>query len=251
GSYTVEEPYLEARFPIVGGVRGAELLAIEASVRQSDYDFLDDTETNSKVALEWAPFTNLRFRAVRGDGFRAPNIGELFSPEQLTAASYVEPCLNWGASSNAVVRENCAADGLPPNFSLTSTQANGILGGNPNLAPEESETTTFGVVFTPAALAGFSMTLDWFDIDIENAIGAAGTNNIITGCYASPNFSSPLCDLITGPAAVNRAPHPTSPRRDVLGNIAGQRLTDENLASFTTTGLDFQFDYGFDGNFAQ
>jgi iron complex outermembrane recepter protein len=251
GSYTVEEPYLEARFPLVGGVRGAELLAIEASVRQSDYDFIEGSDTNAKVALEWAPLTNLRFRAVRGDGFRAPNIGELFSPEQQTAASYNEPCLNWGASSNQVLRDNCAADGLPPNFSLTSTQATGIQGGNVNLLPEQSETTMFGVVFTPDALPGFSMTLDWFDIDIENAIGAAGTNNIIIGCYDSPGFSSPLCDLIDGPGAIGRAPHPTSPRRDALGNIAGQRLTNENLATFNTSGIDFAFDYGFEGNFAE
>ncbi|MBN1239398.1 MAG: TonB-dependent receptor [Gammaproteobacteria bacterium] len=251
GQYTVEEPYAEVRLPLVAGVTGADLFAIEASVRQSDYDFLESSETNSKLAIEWAPFTNLRFRAVTGDGFRAPNIGELFAPEQQTAASYTEPCLNWGANSNQVIRDNCAADGLPPNFSLTSDQANGLQGGNPDLQPEESETTMFGVVFTPEALSGFSMTLDWFDIDIENAIGAAGTDNIITGCYASPGFSSPLCALIEGPAVVERAPHPTSPRRDFLGNVAGQRLTDENLATFTTTGLDFQFDYGMEGNFAQ
>ncbi len=247
GGYTVGELYGEMRFPILEDKTFADILAAEISVRRSDYSNLDDTTTNWKYALEWGPIPALRFRTVYSEGFRGASISELFGPQQLSAQNYNDPCINYGSGANATVAANCAADGLPGDFMVGTTQATSILGGNPNLKPEESESLTFGIVIAPES-SPLTITLDYFDIEITDAIGTAGTNNIITGCYESPNFSSSWCDLITGPTnpLVNEAPHPTSPYRQSNGSISGVLLTNANLADYETKGYDFSINYSWE-----
>ena len=91
-------------------------------------------------------------------------------------------------------------------------------------------------------------SLDFFQIEITDAVGIAGTNNIITGCYESPNFSSPWCDLIEGPdhPLIRAAPSATSPYRDALNSVSGVLLTNANLADYETRGIDFAVNYAFD-----
>jgi iron complex outermembrane receptor protein len=190
----------------------------------------------------------LMLRANYAEGFRAPGITELFAPQNETNLAYNEPCLNYGTSSaSATVKANCAAEGLPANFTLSSDQSSTIVGGNPDLEPEESESMTAGFVFT--ADNGFTLAVDYYSIEITNGIGTAGTNNVVNGCYNSPNFSSGLCDLIVGtdhPLLASNAPHPTSPRRDALGTISGVILANANLSTFETKGIDFDMSYSMD-----
>lgn len=251
GSYSVDEFYAELSVPVLSDVVMAKELTVDVSGRYSDYSFLDDTNDTYKFGINWAPTEDIRVRYTFAEGFRAPNIDERFSPASLTAAQYNEPCLNYGAGASAVVEANCVADGLPPDFKLTSNQATGTVIGNPELEPETSESQTIGLVITPAVLPNFTATLDYFNIEIEDAIGTIGTDGIITGCYNSPNFTSPMCSYLKGPASVGDSPHPVSPYRDVLGAISGQLLINENLATFETTGVDFDFTYIIDADFAQ
>ncbi len=253
GSYKVDELYGEMRFPILEGVTFADLLAAEVSVRRSDYSNLEDATTNWKFALEWGPISSLRFRGVYAEGFRGANIGELFGPQQLSAQNYNDPCVNYGTSGNATVAANCAADGLPPDFTLSSNQATSILGGNPELKPEESESITIGIVWTPESIDGLTGSLDYFNIEITGGVGTAGTNNVITGCYNSANFSSPWCDLMVGPThpLVGAAPHHTSPYRNSISAISGVLLTNANLADYETEGVDFALNYIWDLNSSQ
>ena len=242
GQYDVEEAYLEINVPLLEGMAFAERLTLTAAVRRSDYDFLDDSATNSKFGLEWAPIEDLLVRATWAEGFRAPSISELFLPEQDTNPAYTDPCVNWATQqSNETVRANCQADGLAGNFTLSSNQASALSGGNPDLEPEESESFTAGFVYNHDS--GFTAAVDFFDIEITNGIGTAGVNNIIRLCYESEDFSSPLCDLIAGPSRSGDAPHPTSPRRNIIGNPSGVILSNANLASFKTSGVDFDFSY--------
>ncbi len=252
--YKVDEFYGEVRLPILSGAAFAEELNLDISGRWSDYDRLASSDTVFKVGVDWAPVNAIRFRGTFAEGFRAPNIGELAQPETKTASAYNDPCLNFTAATvSAVVFDNCVSEGLPSDgsFALSSTQATGLIGGNLSLEPEESESFTFGIVFTPEFAEGLSVTLDWFDVTIDRAIGSSGTDNIITGCYNSPNFSSPFCALIEGPARVDETPHLTSPLRNSLGNISGTILTQQNLANFETSGLDFDVRYDFDTGFGQ
>lgn len=243
--YEVDEFYAELNLPLVADLPFAHAVTAEISTRLSDYDFLDDEEDVWKYALEWAPVADVRLRYTYSEGFRAPNINEQASPEENTAASYSEPCENWGVSSDPVLRANCAADGLRPDFTLSTDQALSLQGGNANLAPEESESTTFGIVWTPSFLEDFSATVDWYNIEIEGAIGSLGVDDIVTGCYSSANFSSPLCSLILGPAAVDENPNPNSPRRNVVGVISGPDIRLGNLSTFETKGVDFALNYVF------
>jgi len=250
GSFKVDEVYGELVLPILTGAPMAELLTLETSVRWTDVDFLDDSENVYKVALEWAPIDDLRFRTTFSEGFRAPNIEELFLGQQQSAESYTDPCRNYGTSgTDANTVANCQADGLAPDFNLATFQATTLQGGNPNLQPETSESLTVGLVFTPSFLEGLTVSLDYFDIQIEDAVGTAPTSEIISACYASAGFSDPLCALIVGPAfpGVDETPSPAAPtRRNSNLQISGVLQSEANLATYETSGIDFQVDYGFD-----
>jgi iron complex outermembrane receptor protein len=252
GHYEVDEVYGEIIIPILSGAPMAEVLTVEASARYTDVDFLDDSETIFKVAAEWAPIEDIRFRATFSEGFRAPNISELFLGQQQSAESYTDPCRNYGTSgTDPVTVANCQADGLAPDFNLATFQATTLQGGNPNLQPETSESFTFGVVYTPGFIENLTITLDYFDIEIEDAVGTAPTSEVISSCYASAGFSDPLCALIVGPAfpGVDETPSPAAPdRRNSNLQLSGILQTSANLATYETSGIDFQFDYGFDSS---
>jgi len=252
GDFEVDEFYGEIILPILSGVKMAEVLTFEASARYTDVDFLDDSETVFKVAAEWAPIEDIRLRTTFSEGFRAPNISELFLGQQQSAESYTDPCRNYGTSgTDANTVANCQADGLAPDFNLATFQATTLQGGNPDLQPETSETFTFGVIFTPRFLENFTLTLDYFNIEIEDAVGTAPTSEVISSCYSSAGFSDPLCALIVGPSfpGVDETPSPAAPdRRNSNLQLSGILQTQANLATYETSGIDFQADYGFDSS---
>ncbi|WP_421785249.1 TonB-dependent receptor plug domain-containing protein [Hyphobacterium sp.] len=261
GETTSSEFYGEVRLPILSGVEFAELLAFELSARSSSYDVNGTGVSNSfdantySIKGEWAPNDQVRVRASFSTGFRAPAIAELFAPQAQSAIQYTDPCVNYGTSgASATVVANCQADGLPPTFTLTSTQAAGVLGGNPNLQPEESEGFTAGVVFTPSGtpiLEDFTFSADYFSFEVTDAIGSADVNTIVSNCYGSPNFSDPLCSLIAGPGYTGVTgsplaapfPGPGGARRSAVGVVAGVLLTNANLSTYETSGVDFSIDY--------
>jgi iron complex outermembrane receptor protein len=260
GEMVSSEFYGEMRLPILSGVEFAEILALELSARSSSYD-VTGTGVNSSfdantyaIKGEWAPNDQVRVRASYSTGFRAPSIGELFAPQAQSAVQYTDPCTNWGTTASGNLAANCAADGLPGNFTLTSTQAAGVVGGNPNLGPEESDGYTFGVVFTPSGtpiLEDFTFSADYFSFEVTGAVGSADVNTIANSCYNSPNFSDPLCALIAGPGYTGVTgsplaapyPGPGGARRSAVGVLAGVLLTNANLSTYETSGVDIGIDY--------
>jgi len=253
GQYKVDEFYGEVVLPILSGAPMAEVLTLEASARSTDVDFLDSSDSVFKVAVEWAPINDIRFRGTFSEGFRAPNISELFLGIQQSAESYTDPCRNYGTSgTDANTVANCQADGLAPDFNLATFQATTLQGGNPDLQPETSESLTFGLVFTPSFLEALVVSIDYFDIEITDAVGSAPTSEVISACYASAGFSDPLCALIVGPAfpGVDETPSPGAPtRRNSNRQISGVLQSSANLATYKTSGIDFQVDYGLDSGF--
>jgi iron complex outermembrane receptor protein len=245
GNYSVDELYAEFNFPILAGVAFAKRLNFSAAVRASDFSNQKDTATNTKFGIEWEPVSGLLTRATFAEGFRAPSVTELYSPQEQSAISYTDPCSNYGASSNAVLKANCAADGLATDFDPDS-QAAAVVGGNPDLVAEESESFTAGIVYS--GIENFSMAFDYFDISISEGVGTAGVDNIAGECYNSVDFSSPLCDLIKGSkyGPIDTPPHPTSPRRNISGILSGVLVTNANLSTFETSGIDFDLSYNLD-----
>ncbi len=246
GQYDVTEAFIELDVPLLADMPGVEDLRLSAAVRSSNYSFLDST-TNTKLGLEYTPFEGLLIRATRADGFRAPSITELFAPRQESNLNYNEPCDNWASNPDANIQANCAAEGLPGNFQLASNQSASLVGGNPDLTPEESESLTVGFVYTPDFIENFSLAVDYFNIEITDGVGKIDTNTIVNGCYSSANFSSPLCDLILGAAEMGRPAYSAqAPNRDILGAVAGIVATNANLSSFETAGYDFDANWSTD-----
>ncbi|MCJ8293912.1 MAG: TonB-dependent receptor [Colwellia sp.] len=245
GDYTVEEVYAEFNFPILAGVPFAERLTFTAAVRSSDYSNQSKKGTSTKFGFEWEPVDGLLTRATIAEGFRAPSITELFDPQEQSALTYTDPCWDYGLSSNATLKANCIADGLPADFN-SDTQSNAIVGGNPELEPEESNSLTAGIVYS--GIEDFTIAFDYFNIEIEKGIGTAGVDNIAMECYNSVGFSSPLCDLIKGGkyGPLDTPPHPTSPRRNVSEVLSGVLVTNANLSTFETSGIDFDLSYNMD-----
>lgn len=254
GTSNVKEYVGEINLPLLADLPGATELSLDVASRYTKYDFTEARTSNS-YGLNYAPINDIKMRYTYAEGFRAPNIGERFGAQSITAASYSEPCINYGDSDDPVLKANCAADGLAPDFTIASPQATGITGGNKELKPETSVTQTLGFIVTPSFLDGFSATFDLFQIKIDDAIGSIGTDAIISNCYASPGFSSSKCALITGAESVGEKPAfdsngNKSPRRNESLTISGQSLRLENLGGFETKGLDYSFNYLFDAGFA-
>ena len=238
GAYEVDEFYTEFYLPILEGAAFAELLDLELAYRTADYSTSGNVDSY-KVAASWAPNDMVRVRAGFNTAVRAPNIGELFSPQGENFPGAADPCSASGAPANpsAALRTLCEQTGVPANSVFTpaidpaSGQVRSITGGNPDLVQEEAETLTVGVVVTPTD--DFSISLDYFDIVIEDAVAAfgGGTNNILDTCYndtASGGLGSAFCNVVT---------------RRGDGTIDNVQVLSQNVAEITLNGFDIIASY--------
>lgn len=247
GSYSVDEMFAEVNVPLLAGVTGADRLDVSAAVRMSDYDFLS-SHTTAKFGVEYVPVQGLLLRATISDGFRAPSITNLYGPQSESNISYVDPCHQWGTSAvSQITKDNCASEGLSPNIQLTNLQSASIVGGNPDLGPEESESYTVGFVYSPNFVQNLSIAVDYYNIEITNGLGAPSVTALVSQCYGSENFSAPACDYIQGPThpIVNRPALPGSDYRALAANpiVSGIMATTQNIATFETSGIDFDVNW--------
>ncbi|GEK09561.1 TonB-dependent receptor [Pseudoalteromonas sp. SCSIO 43201] len=243
GKYNTKAYYVEANIPLLADVAFAERLDLTVAARRTKVNLIEDAETTKKIALEWRPNSELMVRANYSEGFRTPSITDLFRPFTQSADSYSDPCKNYGSNNDlsATFKANCAADGLPGNWGQPNAQSGSWWGGNPDLGPETSESKTFGFVWSPDFIEGFSATVDYYDIEISNVISSLTLETIAQTCYESENFSSPVCNLIKGPEAYGTKG--ISPRRNLDGNLVGVDLSTQNLGFFNSKGIDFDFNY--------
>lgn len=196
GSFSLLEGFAEAIVPLVSGVPGASELSLELGYRRSDFKpgAGGGTDYGSwKYGLEWAPVDSLRFRGMFQRATRAPNVAELFTP-QLTALNNLssDPCAGNAitlaeANTPGTLSNLCRLTGVPVPFigsveQPSSGQINVLIGGNPTLSPELADTRTLGFVWTPSnALA---LTIDYWNIEIEEAVSAKSVADVIEGCYS-------------------------------------------------------------------
>ncbi|TMO68977.1 TonB-dependent receptor plug domain-containing protein [Pseudoalteromonas aurantia] len=241
GKYNTEAAYVEVNIPLLADLPFAERLDLTVATRRTDVSTIEDAETTSKVALEWRPNSELLVRANYSEGFRTPGIVDMFRPRTQSANTYSDPCVDFATSESATLRANCLADGLPLDWEQTNRQSGSWIGGSPDLGPEKSESVSLGVVWSPEFIEGFSMTLDYYDIAIEEVIGELGIGTIAAECYNSENFSSPMCAQIKGPQAYGASGN--GPRRDSTDSLSGVDLATQNLGFFDSEGVDFDFEY--------
>ena len=238
GSADVAEVFGEIQVPLFNDQPWAYSASIDAAYRRSEYEnFGTDTY---KVGADYAPIEDIRFRASYSRAVRAPNVIELFGAQGLGLFDAVrDPC----DGSTGAVAANCIGAGA---HQVTAGQAAGgalnspagqynlLGGGNPNLNPEESDTYTYGVVWTPSFIPGFNLSVDYFDIQVDGLVSTIGALNTLAQCYtATPNAAA--CARI---------------RRNVGGQLwigTGQvQDLNNNIGGRGTSGIDINSDYGFD-----
>jgi iron complex outermembrane recepter protein len=145
----------------------------------------------------------LGVRGTFSTAFRAPAISELFSGAADSFPGVTDPCdTSQGPRATPEIDANCSAAGLPDDFTDPATQMRTRVGGNPDLEPEEAGVFTAGIVYEPPFVKGLSLTIDYFNIDIDNAIDRLGASVILNRCYARGDADA--CALITRDAATQR-----------------------------------------------
>ena len=243
GNFDTYSAYGEASVPLFGGTAFAEDVTLDIAGRVSDFSTVG-TEYNYKVGGTWTVNDQLRFRGNFNTAVRAPNIGELFAPIAENFPGADDPCSASGSPNGitAAAAAVCAATGVPANLvgsvalNPAAGQIRSLAGGNPNLDSEEAETITFGAVITPDFIEGLSLSVDYFDIEIEDAIAlfGGGTDNILNVCINDTELGgvgSAFCN------AVNRRSDGTI---DFVSNQAA------NVAFESIQGIDIAAQYGFD-----
>ncbi|MCF8503943.1 MAG: TonB-dependent receptor [Caulobacter sp.] len=197
--------FAELVLPLIEGKEMAELLSLELAYRFSDYSSGVNTDTY-KIAGDWAPTSDIRFRASYQRAVRAPNVIELFTAQGFNLFDIdFDPCddLNDGGGLDNSVPASCIGGGAhqvtlaqSDSGALASPagQYNFLQGGDTGLTPESADTYTYGLVFTPSFIPGLSVSVDYYDIEVTNLISTVGAANTLTACYDFGITAS--CDLI-------------------------------------------------------
>jgi outer membrane receptor protein involved in Fe transport len=235
GSTRVKELFVEVRVPVVAGDL-IERLAFEGGYRRSWYTAgsANFSSTAYKLALDLTAVRGFRLRGSHQRAVRAPNVLELFAAPSADSFFH-DPCE--GVTPQAT-QEQCARTGVTPEqygqiipVPGSLSVFNAVSGGNEELQPEIATTRTLGLVLEPRFLPGFSATIDWWDIQLKEAIARVDGDTIIETCVRTGD--PVLCGRI---------------HRDSNGSLW---LTPEgfidtrqlNLAAYKLRGIDVEVTY--------
>ena len=254
GEIEVEEIFMEMSMPLITGQPMVQELGLTAGYRYSDYTTNGNGVTNTFDAdtyfagLSWAPNDEVRFRVNQSVAIRAPNVFDLYVGINtgLVELSPVNGDGDQCSGANPVATQaQCANTGLSAaQYGTVDPSAAGqfnlITGGNPNLVAERGETTTFGVVITPSMIEDLTIAIDYFDIEVTNAIGTVPAQTSYDRC------------LTTGdPAFCNNIQRDTAGTLHLLneapgGGLAGISTQNVNVATDATEGVDVNITYSLD-----
>ena len=231
GSTKAWELFAESRVPLLAGRPFADELSAELGLRYSNYDTVGGVWT-WKALADWTPVNGLRFRGGYQRAVRAPNVRELFEEESFGGEFFLDPCSRQsGLLDEPGIAAACVRDGVPSEL-LGATELGGgafaPFRGNPDLKAETARTLTVGLVATPPWPPGLSVTLDYYDIRIRDAIGRFGGGGIfvVNGCIlGGADPSDPLCAAY---------------RRDPEGFVFFIEQPTANLPEIRARGVDWQ-----------
>jgi outer membrane receptor protein involved in Fe transport len=200
GSYSVKEAFAEVLVPVVRDIPVFNKLEVNAAARVSDYNTTGSI-WSWKLGATNEFFPGFRGRITKSRDIRSANLTELFTTSTTGYNTIVDPQTN----------------------SSVYVLTNG--GGNANLTPETAKTFTTGFVYSPPSLPGFNISVDYFDIDINNVITTVSAQDIVTRCA---NGNTDMCSRVT---------------RDSSGTITRIVSTYVNLANYKTDGVDAEISY--------
>jgi iron complex outermembrane recepter protein len=250
GKQIAKEAYGELVVPLLSDLPLIQKLEFEGAYRISDYTRSGSNGSGkigsfgtSKLGASWTVTDDLRFRGARQTVIRAPNLGEtegaiasipfsaLRTVARLNPRYLGDPCAL--GTGNAA---QCTAQGYKGTYdSLNPANLTGgyFFGGNAGIKPEKGTTYTVGAVLTPTFVPGFSATVDYYRIDLKDAVGQIQPVDALNSCYiTNPVASNPLCLAVT--------------RDAVTGRIKDGFPVDRNLASIKQRGFDVGVTYARD-----
>lgn len=256
GKYNTNEYSAEILVPIFGG--DLTLPGVQALDFSGTYRFVDNSiageESVWSAGSRWEVTDGLTLRVTRSRNFRAPTLEQLFAPQNTVIANGgFDPCdadrINSGPNP-AVRRANCEAEWAAnpqygslatfqnpaENFSVTSI----LTGGNPDLANEISETTTFGVVFDNFIVPGLTVAADRIEIDLTDGLSAFTTADFMATCYDSSPQPAAICSAFTRLQMADGS--------NPAGTTATGRTTTFNAGEIKFRGEVYYVNYGFDVN---
>ena len=236
-SFDVDEFFIEVLAPLIVDKPLINEMNLELAFRSSDYSTIGTTSA-WKAGGDWSLVEGFRVRATKSKSVRAPNLNELFGAGTASFSSLIDPCHITNINNNTKRAANCLADGAPVGFFDPTVAASDpiLTSGNSELDPETSRSSTLGFVMTPATLDSISISLDYWDIEISDAINTVVPQTALNKCYDSESLNNPFCSLI---------------ERGTDFALSRVRLSDINIGKLTAKGIDLQVDYSqevFGGN---
>ncbi len=257
GVVSVDEYYAELNVPILADIPGFKLLEVNLAARRSDYDSSGSFgnrpvdadiggDTSKKIGIKWQVFDDLLLRGTYSESFRAPSVLNLYGGGAESFPTAADPCNNFNINASTTNTALCQANGVPVGGVVqANTQIRSLFGGNPALKAEFGETRSLGIVYSPSWAEGLNFSLDWYKIELTDALSGRGAQGVLNGCYQN----------------IGAANSPTAPRnaaeqalfcsliqRDTLGNILELRTSTFNLIAGEVEGYDFQVKYALPEN---
>lgn len=244
GRVSTNEVFAEVNLPVVQDKPWVKELSFDLGLRGSAYKASSSSNssplkhtTTWKIDGEYAPSSDIRFRASYNMAVRAPSISELFAAQGYGNVDMTDACA--GSAPTATLAQ-CELSGA------TSAQYGHILecpsdvctemyGGNPDLNPEKAKTYTIGFVYTPTQVRGLRFSVDYYHIRVDDYISSVDPTLILNQCLTTGN--SFFCNL------VHRDPTTGSVYGNALGYVVS---TNVNTGYLQTSGVDFMFNYALD-----
>jgi outer membrane receptor protein involved in Fe transport len=233
GKVDVSEVFGEVRVPLLSDMTLIKELAIEGAARLSDYSTIGSVFT-WKGAVDWIVSDSMRLRGSVSRAIRAPNLNELFGAPGQGFVGGTDPCVSTN-NPTAAQKQVCLAQGVPPALidTLLVGASQGFQvrsGGNPDLSEEKADTYTVGAVFTPAFAPKLGVSIDYFNITVDDAITQVSGQALLNSCFLTLDVASAACQ---------------STSRLTSGNIDVIRAPLLNIASRRVSGVDLQVSYPF------
>lgn len=243
GSQQVISFFAEVNIPLLRDVPFARELDIKAAYRLDDFETQVDPRIRTapvsafdndsfEVGLRWRPVEDLLLRGTFSEVFTAPSVGNLFAPLSDNFQQAQDPCASSNfANLSSAEQQACLNQGVPAGGVVNpDPQPRTRVGGNPDLGPESGETYTLGAVFTPTFVPDLTLTVDWWRIELDDALNTIDTGTILQQCLAVGGIGG-VCDLI-------ERDNPTNP-----GEITLVRSNIQNIGSEEGEGIDLSFNY--------
>lgn len=243
--FSVKEAFAEIQIPIVSDTPFFEQLSLTGAARVASYNDSSNAGTvwAYNAGIEWAPVRDIRFRGNYGRSVRAPNLTETAFPlSQNFAPGFTDPCRPSSRTANANRLANCttAVGANLVNLADIAYSLELQSGSNPDLEAETSDSWTVGAVIQPRWIPGLSITVDYYDITVNNVIATVAAQTIVNNCYDQPDLNNQFCALFqrnAGPGA--------GPQGELAGVILQGSLTAVplNYAALKRRGIDIEIGY--------